>query len=68
MLGGVEQQDKRLWAETDTQQVPPEHKEELPYCAAIAPEQIVQRNCGVSLIGGIFKNCLDKYGQVLYPA
>ncbi|XP_068040634.1 TATA box-binding protein-like 1 isoform X2 [Anomalospiza imberbis] len=39
-------------AETDAQEVPDEHEEELLYCAADrALEQIVQGGCGVSLTG-----------------
>ncbi|RMC04201.1 hypothetical protein DUI87_19020 [Hirundo rustica rustica] len=32
LLSGAKQKDERQWAETDTQEVPPEHEEEL-YCA-----------------------------------
>lgn len=45
-------QDKRLWAETDAQEFPPEHKEELLYCmVAWELEQTAQRDCGGSLTG-----------------
>ncbi|KAJ7411676.1 hypothetical protein BTVI_48773 [Pitangus sulphuratus] len=48
-----ELKDKRQWAETDTQELPPEHKEELLCCADQALEGIAQRDCGVSLTGDI---------------
>lgn len=53
-LGGANHQEMRQWAETDAQEAPPEHEEELIYCAGDrALELIAQRSCGVSLTGGI---------------
>lgn len=50
LLGAAKQQLKRQRAETDAQKVTPE-EEEL-YCVGdYAPEQIVQRGCGVFLTG-----------------
>lgn len=51
--------EKRQWAETDTQKVPPEHGEKLLYCAGdYAQEWIAKRICGVSHTGD-FPNRLD---------
>lgn len=34
LLGGAKHQDKRPWAETESQEAPPEHEKELLCCAA----------------------------------
>lgn len=44
LLGGASLQEMRQWAETDAQEAPPEHEEELLYCAgARALEQIAEK-------------------------
>ena len=54
VLTGAKQQDRRQWAETAAQEIPPEHEEELLYCVTDPTlEQVAQRGCGVSLTGDI---------------
>ena len=53
LLGGASHQEMRQWAETDAQEAPAEHEEELLYCAGDhGLEQIVRGGCGASLTGG----------------
>jgi len=48
-FSGAQRQDKGQWAQTEAQEVPSEHKEEL-LCFACdgALEQAAQRDCGIS--------------------
>lgn len=47
LLSGAGQWDKRQQAGTEAQEVPPEHQEEVPYCAGDrALEQVTQMGCG----------------------
>lgn len=60
LLDGGKKWDKRQRAETDAQEVPPGHEDELFHCAGgCALDQVAQRSCGVSL--GILKTCLDTF-------
>lgn len=52
LLDSTKQRDKRQWAETGAQQVPPKHEEELHCEGDSALEQTGQRGCGVLLSGG----------------
>lgn len=53
-LSAAREQDKREQIETDTQEVPPEHEQELIYCVGDqTQEQIAQRGWGVSPKGDI---------------
>lgn len=48
-FGGVQWQDKRQWAQTETQEVPSEHEEQFIYCEVdIAVEQAAQRRISFS--------------------
>lgn len=47
LLGDAGQWDKGQQAGTEAQEVPPEHQEEVPYCAGdTALEQVTQVGCG----------------------
>ena len=50
---GAQQQDKGQWAQTEAQEVPSEHEEELPSEGDGALEQVAQWGCGVSFSGDI---------------
>ena len=50
----AQRQDKRQWAQTEAQEVPSEHEEELLYFEGDrALEPVVQRSCGFPFCGGI---------------
>ena len=60
LSSGAQRQDKGQWAQTEAQDVPSEHEEELlPSEGDVALEQAAQGGCGVSFSGGI----LDPPGQ-----
>ena len=62
LFSDAQWQDKRQWAQTETQKVASEHQETLFYCEGDrALAQIAKRGHGVSM--GIFKSCL---GMVLH--
>ena len=47
LFSGAQQQDKGQWAQTEAQEVPSEHEEELLcFVADRAPEQVAQGGCG----------------------
>jgi len=49
LFSGAQRQDKGQWAQTEAQEVPSEHKEELlPSEGDRALEQVAQGGCGVS--------------------
>jgi len=52
LFSGAQQQDKGQWAQTEAQEVPSEHKEELLYPEGDgALEQAAQGGCGFSFSG-----------------
>ena len=52
LFSGAQQQDKGQWAQTEAQEVPSEHEEELlPSEGDGALAQAVQGGCGVSFSG-----------------
>jgi len=54
LFGSAQQQDKGQWAQTEAQEVPSEHEEELrPSEGEGALEQAAQGGCGVSFTGDI---------------
>ena len=54
LFSGAQRQDKGQWAQTEAQEVPSEHEEELlPSEGDGALEQAAQGGCGVSLSGDI---------------
>ena len=56
---------KRRWAQTETQEVPPEHQETLFYCGSDrALAQVAQGDCGVSILGHIQKPSRHGPGQL----
>ena len=66
LFSGAQWQDKWQWAQTEAQEVPPEHEEELlPSEGDGALEQAAQGGCGSSFSG----NIQDPSGQgPLQPA
>ena len=54
LFNGAQWQDKGQWAQTEAQEVPSEHEEELlPSEGDGALEQVAQRCCGFSVSGYI---------------
>ena len=54
LFSGAQWQDKGQWAQTEAEEVPPEHEEELlPAEGDGALEQAAQGGCGVSFFGDI---------------
>jgi len=54
LFSGAQQQDKGQWAQTEAQEVPAEHEEELLHSESDgALAQAAQEGCGVSFSGDI---------------
>ena len=53
LFSGVQRQDKGQWAQTEAEEVPSEHEEELPSEGDGALAQAAQGGCGVSFSGDI---------------
>jgi len=53
LFSGAQRQDKGQRAQTEAQDVPSEHEEELPSEGDGALEQVAQGGCGVSFSGDI---------------
>lgn len=50
---------RRQWGENDAQEFPPEHEEELLYCANDSAVEQIDRKAVESPLLGIFMNCLN---------
>jgi len=54
LFSGAQQQDKGQWAQTEAEEVPAEHEEEILHSEGDgALEQVTQGGCGVSFSGDI---------------
>ena len=61
LFSGAQRQDKGQWAQTEAQEVPAEHEEELLHFEGDgALKQVAQEGCGVSFSGDEFKTHLDQ--------
>ena len=60
LFSGV--QDKRQWAQTETQQVPAEYKQNIFYCEG--DQTLEERGCEISVVGDLQKSYGCGPGQV----
>jgi len=53
LCSGAQRQDKGQWAQTEAEEIPSEHEEELHSEGDKALDKVAQRGCGISFFGGI---------------